>query len=468
MKEISGSTFLSMLEKETEFSNLIIRFERSILVKHLNISKRTFENCTFKGEKLQFSDLKFGADPKIGYSFHFHNCEFENEVNFISCAIADLSFQNCYRAIKSLYVSDSKIGYFSFHNDEIQNEKSIPEINIFVSRCGSIRMLDFLRLQSIGKLHMNNCVIDEWAYVHSSSFARADIADCRFLKDFQFTHSRIRDSYFTFNEFNKTDFSNTSFGNDTDFSFNDFKGTTLFQNLADDGVTTVKFKSCNFMKYTYFNGSALDVLHIDTSKFQEFASFQELKLNSIFLDRTVFEKPAFFDDIEIRRFKECSQRTLRNIKQQLLRTDNRIDYDNFRAEELNAYKKELKTKLKKEDGGNKWKLRGDLIILWVNSFFSNNGTDWFRALIITLVGAFVFYSIFFISHNYQRPIELGNYSEYFIGLFRFFLLTDFHNPLVDNREYISEVWEWVPFVFGKIFIAIGIYELLVSFRKFRK
>ena len=239
-----------------------------------------------------------------------------------------------------------------------------------------------------------------------------------------------------------------------------------------------KFKNCkftgkrvDFMKYTYFNKSTLYDLHIDTSKFQEFTSFQELELNSIFLDRTIFEKPAFFDDIEIFRFSKCNKRTLRNIKQQLLRTDNKIDYDNFRAHELNSYKEELKKNIKTKPKANRKKLRRDLTILRVNSFFSNNGTDWVKAIKRTLFVAILFYSIFYGIHNSEREIDLFNksgYSEYFIGLFRYFLLTDFHNPLVNSREYLVNVWEWIPFIFGKILIAIGIYEILVSFRKFRK
>src|SRR5690606_9690639 len=116
------------------------------------------------------------------------------------------------------------------------------------------------------------------------------------------------------------------------------------------------------------------------------------------------------------------------------------------------------------------KLKRDLMILRVNSFFSNNGTDWVRAVKRTLSVAILFYSIFYVMHNYDRKIDLtfSGLNEYFIGLFRYFLLTDFHNPLIMDREYLTVFWEWIPFIMGKIFIGIGIYEILVSFRKFKK
>ena len=196
-----------------------------------------------------------------------------------------------------------------------------------------------------------------------------------------------------------------------------------------------------------------------------------MELNSIFLDRTIFEKSAFFDDMEIHRFRECNKRTLRNIKQQLLRADNKIDYDTFRSHELNSYKEQLKTQIRSKPNADRKKLCRDLTILRVTSFFSNNGTDWVKAIIRTLVVALLFYSIFYGIHNSNRELDLSNisgYREYLLGLFRYLLLTDFHNPLVIGREYLTSVWEWVPFALGKILVGIGIYETLVSFRKFRK
>ena len=191
-------------------------------------------------------------------------------------------------------------------------------------------------------------------------------------------------------------------------------------------------------------------------------------MTKVFLDRTIFEKSAFFDDIEILRFNKCDKRTLRNIKQQLLLADNKIDYDNFRAQELNSYKEELKNKIKTKKGKIRRKAKRDLIILRVNSFYSNNGTDWVKALKRTIVLALLFYSAFYVIHNSSKEFSFSGYNEYFIGLFRYFLITDFHNPLVNNNEYLENASEWILFVLGKVFIAIGLYEILISFRKFRK
>jgi len=473
MEEINEQQFKNRLASTevSEHNDLLINFEN---VTNVNLNKITlsnkFKNCKFKGSRVDFMDLSIGEATELTHSFSFDNCEFENDVYLKDCAVQEIRFENISKPIKNLHLTPNRIGYFTFQCAENLEKELENEINITIHNCEIVNYLDFLHLKSTGNLLISGCKINR-VKIHDSKFKRIDIDHCDFASDFQFTLNSVEDSYFKHNAFNKTNFSLTNFGIDAEFSFNDFSGTALFEKLKNENKTKVKFMSCNFMKYTYFNKSTLYHLHIDTSKFQEFTSFQELELNSIFLDRTIFEKPAFFDDIEIFRFSKCNKRTLRNIKQQLLRTDNRIDYDNFRAHELNSYKEELKTNIKLKPKANRKKLRRDLMILRLNSFYSNNGTDWVKAIKRTLFVAFLFYSIFYGIHNSEREFDLFNtsgYSEYLIGLFRYFLLTDFHNPLADNREYLTEIWEWIPFILGKIFIAIGIYEILVSFRKFRR
>ncbi|WP_303318538.1 hypothetical protein Q4Q34_04315 [Flavivirga abyssicola] len=473
MEEIAEKEFIELLYSEnfSEFTDLLINFEN---VTNVDLNKVTlsnkFKNCKFKGERVDFMNLGVLAEFNLTHYFSFDDCEFENDIYFKDCAVQEIKFSNISKPIKNLHLAPKRLGYFTFECAESLDEKIFNEINITIHNCEIIKFLDFLHLKSTGNLIISHCKINR-VKIHDSKFKRIDIDHCNFASDFQFTLNSVQNSYFKNNEFNKTNFSLTDFGIDTEFSFNDFTGTALFEKLKNENRTRVKFKSCNFMKYTYFNKSTLYDLHIDTSKFQEFTSFQELELNSIFLDRTIFEKPAFFDDIEIFRFSKCNKRTLRNIKQQLLRTDNKIDYDNFRSHELNSYKEELKKNIELKPKANRKKLRRDLTILRVNSFYSNNGTDWVKAIKRTLLVAILFYSIFYGIHNFEKEIDFSNasgYSEYFIGLFRYFLLTDFHNPLANSREYLVNVWEWIPFVFGKIFIGIGIYEILVSFRKFRK
>jgi len=43
----------------------------------------------------------------------------------------------------------------------------------------------------------------------------------------------------------------------------------------------------------------------------------------------------------------------------------------------------------------------------------------------------------------------------------------FFNPLVNDKVYLTNPLSWLIFIFGKIVIAFGIYEMIQSFRKFK-
>ena len=70
-------------------------------------------------------------------------------------------------------------------------------------------------------------------------------------------------------------------------------------------------------------------------------SFQSTIFDHVSIDRTNFDKAAFFYEIYTLFIKKCNKRTLRNIKHQLQRTNNKIDFDKFKPYEINSYRKEL-------------------------------------------------------------------------------------------------------------------------------
>ena len=473
MEEINELKFKELLTSTeiSEYINLIVNFddETSVNLNEITTSN-IFKNCKFIGKSLTFINLSHDDNSELIHFFSFDNCEFINDVFFEHCFVKELRFTNINKSIKKLHLAPKKIGDLTFYCSEPSCEKNSNDINIIIDNCEILYSLDLFNLKSTGNLFITSSTVNYFK-IHKSIFKRFQVDNCNFKNDFQFTHNFIENSYIYKNQFCKTNFSDTDFGLEAEFSFNDFNGTALFENLKNENRTTVKFDSCNFTKYTYFNNSTLYYLRIDTSKFQEFTSFQELELNSIFLDRTIFEKLVFFDDIKIFNLAKCNKRTIRNIKQQLLKSENKIDYDSFRVHELNSYKEELRENLKLKSNINRKNIRRDLMILNVNTFYSNNGTDWVKAIKRTFFVAILFYSIFFAITNYQKEIDLFNfysYNDFIIGLFRYFLITDFHNPLEKNREYLQDALQWIPFVIGKVLITIGIYEILISFRKFKK
>ena len=164
---------------------------------------------------------------------------------------------------------------------------------------------------------------------------------------------------------------------------------------------------------------------------------------------------------------------------QLQKAENKIDYNKFRVHEFNAYRNDIKKKLKEFEKDKNHlnhrvrepiQLKRDAFVLWISDVVSEYGTDWKRAFNFTILCGFIIYCLFYSIENYNYSIEILNWSNWkriISGLFRFYLVTDFYNPLETERVYLINPFSWLIFIFGKIAIAFGIYEMIQSFRKFK-
>ncbi len=215
-----------------------------------------------------------------------------------------------------------------------------------------------------------------------------------------------------------------------------------------------------------FNNSEIDLLEIDRCTFTKSSSFTDAEFNTLKLFEVKFGGGAYFDEMIINKVLDKSylkdkskilewKRTLRAIKQELQKTENKIDFNTYRNYELAAHYKELKFS----------KNFKDTSILWATKWSSNFG-NWFWSLGFTLLSGLFWFSILYRIEN-SGTFNFEKTNEYFVGAFRFFLVTDFFNPLENDRTYLDNGWSWLIFIFGKIFIAFGIYEMIQSFRKFK-
>jgi hypothetical protein len=178
-------------------------------------------------------------------------------------------------------------------------------------------------------------------------------------------------------------------------------------------------------------------------------------LNIITIVRTVFEKKVWFENIQINQIDNCDIETIRTIKQELQKAENRIDFNRFRNYELAAHYKELNFK-------NNFK---DKFILGATKISSNFGS-WTWAFWFTILSGLFWFCILYRIEN-SGVFNPEKVNDFFVGAFRFFLVTDFFNPLENDRTYLENGWSWLIFILGKIFIAFGIYEMIQSFRKFK-
>ncbi|MEJ8598254.1 hypothetical protein JSO62_06065 [Riemerella anatipestifer] len=467
MIELNGNDLIQFLisTQSSELSNIIFNIETPL---NIDISKITlknkFINCKFKNSRIDFINLNIREQDNPIHILNFENCSFENEIFFKDCSLGELSISR-FKNIENLHVACKKISYLMISND---SKEQVEKFNFILHDCEVSKELIFSNIKAkLSFIDLRNCNLN-FVRVFNCKIERLDISKSTFNKNFEIQKNEISDSYIKNCKFSKFYLINNNLGC-INLKFNNFNETTIVEKNKNPIRGEFNIVSCDFNRYTYFNDNDLYRIIIDMSKFVETTSFQDVNVDEFKLDKTIFEKTPFFDDFSIKMINKCSYRTIRNLKQQLLRADNSIDYNFYRSVEHSIYKKHIKTKIKNAIlKSEKKRFKRDLIILQVNDFFSDNGANWIKAVKKTLFVSFLIYLIFFLSYNFKNYFDILYFNDFLVGYFRFLLVTDYHNPLIEEKKYVDLWYAWIPFIIGKIFIGIGIYEIITSFRKFKK
>jgi uncharacterized protein YjbI with pentapeptide repeats len=456
-------------------------------------SSAPFIEKTFECQKLTFKINQ----PQ--YNINFYDCTFNCDVEFINCVLDEISFKNT-KSIKSLTIkgqdnkNKSVLKAFKFHNDKEYSEndpKPKLSTNFYIS---DVIISDNLLFQNIehisGKFEFigneiggkgidaitfSNSDFYNSRFSHNEFKDKARFINTSFKYDVEFlesTRAGYKHTLFYKNTFSKVTFSKSKFDRLIEFYKCDFLTTTWFEECENLDNSELRFVACEFKGFSLFDKSKINLLDIDQCTFDKSSSFTDAEFNTLKLFQVKFGGGAYFDEMKIKKVLDNSylnkgekivewKRTLRAIKQESQKIENKIDFNNYRNYELAAHYKELKlyTNFK------------DTSILWATKWSSNFG-NWFWAFWFTIFSGLFWYSVFFFFEYYLT----GNYQYYFNtnyggifgnGFIRFLIVTDFYNPLVEDRIYIQNFWSWIPFLFGKIFIAFGIYEMIQSFRKFK-
>lgn len=465
-------------KSEIKFPGDIIVFDNGDLFGQSII----FENKTFNCGKLIFENIT-NEDLYV----HFYDCTFNCNLEFDTCSFEDLTFISCDIKNSTLVILNANINYLSFK----ENTKNIRNVKTNNIKNGTIEInggkINSIEIENInfekGKLSIINFDSIENCSIIRSTLNYIVISHCNFKSHFEYfgnkTTSRSDSAFFNHCTFNHSSFFETTFNSDTKFSDCKFLSETKFDGLDSEIFSKIKFTDCEFFKSTTFNKALIHQLSFEKNIFIGQISLQETYFDIIKIDRTIFEKGAFFDDIQIKKIDDCDRRTIRTIKQELQKAENKIDFSRFRLYEFNAYRKDIRKKLaefKKDKNRFRHRkrqpiqLKRDLFILNVSDIVSEYGTDWKRAMKFTFLSGLVAFTLFYILENIKLTPDLNNWEDFLYGYFRFFLITDFKNEYYHDGESVLKFncfFSLLPFIIGKIAVAFGIYEMIQSFRKFK-
>jgi hypothetical protein len=365
-----------------------------------------FSDRTFVCKKLIFEYF-----IKEDFNFYFYDCTFDCEVEFIGCILDEISFKNTKR-IKSLNIDGDSNNFelksLKFHYDKeytINDPKPQLTANFHISNIVISNDLLFQNIDHIaGKFEFKENKLGGKAInaitFNNSNFCNAHFLDNDFYDDVSFRNTsfkyNLEDSIipkedfnytrFYDNTFKKVNFSDTKFIDKCKFYKCDFLSTTWFEKCKNLTNSELKFVACEFKGFSLFNKSKINFLDIDRCTFGKSSSFADAEFNTLKLSEVKFGGGAYFDEMKINKVLDRSylkddaktisewKKTLRAIKQESQKTENRIDFNNYRNYELAAHYKELKL----------CKNFKDTSILWATKWSSNFG-NWFWAFWFTII-----------------------------------------------------------------------------------
>lgn len=420
----------------------------------------SFTNCTFKG------DIRVEGVKNLEF-LTFSNCRCEQQIEIIRCSFLKISIVNT-NDFTHLRISNTSCDSLDIENEnqvagEIYLEEVLIEDNLYMSNLD----VESTVIVHLANKESRNLIVN----FSNSSFQNFQLSGtCG--KKATFNNLQIKKSCF-FNEvdFQKALFKEADFGSETHFINCKFNSKTEII-ICNSYNSKLYFYRCLFKSFIHFNDSKFNHLDIKYTTFERKTSFDRLETNTLNFYQTTFLQSTYFDELKIIKIKDRNyikslnldearnlRLSIRLIKHEIQKSENRIDYNRFRSYELQAYYQELKA------DGRKFFDR-DRFILWTTRWATGFDHSWKQALFFTIISGLAWYSPLYFT-QYTGAFDIIEINNYFSGAFKFFLITDFSSPFKEKGEYFDLAINWLPLILGKIFIAFGIYEMIQAFRKFK-
>jgi len=497
MKKVTEEDFFELIKNNNTIEGYTfdIHGENIILNENnLNSEILYFKDCTFNGSKLSFENIN---NSKLILSFE--HCTINCELSIFNCQIKVFSLIDIKKlnSLNIIGLNDSPCEFeiFQFHNGFTRNPIYTLESNIYISNCvfknGNLRIEKITHKQGSFTFSNNVILNDDDKLYKSSIFNDSYLSFANFtnnkfetsvdFKNVTFYNNNFFDvnkneseanpnvALFLHNNFKNVKFTNSNFIQFSQFISCNFNGKIDFSNTGNIKDSILLFSECEFNGITYFNDCKINTTTFNGCSFEKTTTFNNSKFNKLFFIKVKFDKAAYFDYLTIRNLNNRSflktrlvelnnwKITLRTIKQELQKTENRIDFNRFRSYEMAAYYKEL-------NWSSNFK---DKFILCATKHSTDFGNSWTKAFWFTIISGLIWFLILYRIEN-TGSFNPAKANDFFVGAFRFFLVTDFYNPLLENSKiYLTNSYSWLVFIIGKIFIAFGIYEMVQSFRKFK-
>ena len=361
-----GAQFI-VENKEKSKNNII--FEDTTFSKEVTFYKASFYDISFFGtifnEFVNFSDVSFNSEA------NFSIVLFNNGVNFDNNSFLNITnfyiviFKNGVNFYKTSFIDSAKFSGVSFYNETCFSEVSFNRAKF---------------LDSNFYYNKNKC---EYCINDNNKI--------------DFSHITIND-YLELDNTNIQDYTEIVFDN---MIFKDNKSYLSIKNIKKD-----------------INRLSLKDITIDGK-----INIQDLEVNTVDFEGSV-TNGGLVNPVNFEVDKFANRKSALFLKNEAYARNNIIDALEYKAKEIEMHKEELKIKNNKD-----YKDWGDIISIELSSIYSDNGLNWIKSFICTIL-----FPIFFFTMSYNISC-----IPIFIIAFISLLYVLLYNKNISKRIFISSI-----------------------------
>lgn len=349
-------------------------------------------------------------------------------------------------------------------NKDIKSCDENKKINFEFDFSAIIKKINIKNNEVYYKVNCSNLIFNKWV----------DFSDKKHNNRIVF-HNEVKFNHVNFNEI--TYFVNISFEKKVDFSNTLFNKRTYFNNIVFNCI--VYFRSISIHQIEFGNIIIKENLHLSIMNINEKENEKELifknirfeneksilnifhidiKINKFSLIKTIINGIVNIKNAEVEtadfngsvinggwvnpvKFKVhnfANRESALFLKNEAYARNNIIDALEYKAKEIEMHKKELINKPNKtlKDWGN-------IFSIYLSSLYSDNGLNWIKSILVTLMLTLGIFSIYYSI--------LKNTCHFVIMILVFLIF------IRNIKKWISIYIHIIIFIFSLIFIDIAIY-----------
>ncbi len=441
---------------DTEFEQLSLNLSEE----RIKFDKCSFENLTININKK--SNLSFTNKCKINIELNISSSENTSSILIDDSYIMSLMLDDLVGLSKLEITSNSTVDLLFIRGIK---RRAIHNLNI---QSGSLIKKTSISNYTIEYLNLNQATLSNVKFENVHFSSSIDITSLSQSKIY-FRNSLIIDEFESFNINTSTNL------------FLEFYNLVVSENgiifsFRNNELCEIIFKHCFINSHIKFITPAefnLPNIYTYDSVFKELVIFERTNPTNLQFYNTIFQNGILIPldlpkKIKVKSIVKTHSSVWCILKNQALEKNDKITALTYRKYEMLSFTEELKWS--RDNISEKF-------VLYLNRFSNNHGLSWIRGIEFTLIVWLLFYSLYSWASNgfiITKGLEtlIFTQKEFWADAINFLWLPqgllELTKGLLKSTNGFYFAIMIISFIFGKVFIAYGIYQLVAAFRKHGK